>query len=310
GTPWAAMQRVLAAHGQMVALDPLWAGRATVGGVLAANDSGAWRVRYGGARDLVIGMTLVLADGTVAKTGGKVVKNVAGYDLHKLMLGAFGTLGVITEVTFRLHPLPRELRSVTLRGADSAALRSVLDSIRGSHLLVEGLQVRAAGMEPCVDLQLSALPDGEAMRTVAALAAAARCMVEPAAESVWAERESLFVPPNRLVVKAGVLPQDVVSFADEVYRQGGACVAQSVGALLASFPGDAVSFRLAEEFRERVGLRGGTTVLLRRTAASSGAAWSALASDGEAGMGFPLMREIKRRFDPERLLNRGAMGGV
>ncbi len=69
----------------MVALDPLWPDRATVGGVIAANDSGALRLKFGGLRDLIIGMTIVLADGTIAKSGGKVVKNVAGYDLHKLI---------------------------------------------------------------------------------------------------------------------------------------------------------------------------------------------------------------------------------
>ena len=97
GLPWKAMQAELARHGQMVALDPLWPDRATVGGIVATNDSGALRLKYGGLRDLIIGMTIVLADGTIARTGGKVVKNVAGYDLHKLMTGSFGTLGVIAR---------------------------------------------------------------------------------------------------------------------------------------------------------------------------------------------------------------------
>ena len=101
GCSWASLQAELRRHGQMVALDPLWPDRATVGGIVACNDSGALRLKFGGLRDLIIGMTIVLADGTIAKTGGKVVKNVAGYDLHKLMTGSFGTLGVIAEVNFR-----------------------------------------------------------------------------------------------------------------------------------------------------------------------------------------------------------------
>src|SRR5581483_2200314 len=105
GCTWAAMQAELRRHGQMVALDPLCPERATIGGIIATNDSGGLRLKYGGLRDLIIGMTVVLADGTVAKTGGKVVKNVAGYDLHKLMTGSFGTLSVIAEVNFRLHPI-------------------------------------------------------------------------------------------------------------------------------------------------------------------------------------------------------------
>ena len=111
GCTWAALQSGLAEHGQYVALDPLWPEQATVGGIVATNDSGALRLKYGGLRDLIIGMTIVLADGTIARTGGKVVKNVAGYDLHKLMIGAFGTLGVITSVNFRLHPLPADART-------------------------------------------------------------------------------------------------------------------------------------------------------------------------------------------------------
>ena len=85
-----------------------------MGGIVAANDSGALRLKYGGLRDLIIGMTIVLADGTIAKTGGKVVKNVAGYDLHKLMTGSFGTLGVIAEVNFRLHPVEEHARTWTV----------------------------------------------------------------------------------------------------------------------------------------------------------------------------------------------------
>ena len=91
--------------GQMLALDPPRRRRATLGGVVATADSGPLRHRYGSARDLVVGITVALADGTVAKSGGKVIKNVAGYDLAKLFTGSFGTLGAILEVSVRLHPL-------------------------------------------------------------------------------------------------------------------------------------------------------------------------------------------------------------
>src|ERR1019366_4286120 len=97
------LQQTLAEHGQRLALDPLWPGKATIGGILATNDSGALRIRFGSLRDLIIGITLVLADGTLAKSGGKVVKNVAGYDLPKLATGSLGTLGIITQAIFRLH---------------------------------------------------------------------------------------------------------------------------------------------------------------------------------------------------------------
>src|ERR1700737_3635797 len=99
---------MLAQHGQGLALDPPPAEKATVGGVLSTNDSGALRLRFGALRDLIIGSTIALPDGTLASSGGKVVKNVAGYDLPKLVTGALGTLGIITRAIFRLHPLPKE----------------------------------------------------------------------------------------------------------------------------------------------------------------------------------------------------------
>src|SRR5437879_6903321 len=96
----------LARVGQFLPLDPPHADAATIGGVIAANSNGFWRARYGGVRDLLIGTRTALADGTVARAGGRVVKNVAGYDLDKLLVGSLGTLGVIVEATFKVLPLP------------------------------------------------------------------------------------------------------------------------------------------------------------------------------------------------------------
>src|SRR5205807_8771521 len=125
-------QRTLAEHRQRLALDALWPKRATIGGMLAANDSGALRVRFGALRDLIIGITLALPDGTLAKSGGKVVKNVAGYDLPKLATGALGTLGIITQAIFRLHPVPRTSRTLSFSAPDgsiiNAFILAVLDS--------------------------------------------------------------------------------------------------------------------------------------------------------------------------------------
>ncbi len=119
GTRLTDLQDHLAGNHQWLALDPPAAGAdATVGGLLAAGDSGPSRLRYGGIRDLVIGVTLVLADGTVARAGGHVIKNVAGYDLAKLVHGSLGSLALITEVVLRLHPLPEG--SITVAGTADA----------------------------------------------------------------------------------------------------------------------------------------------------------------------------------------------
>src|SRR5271154_3488337 len=142
GCTMATLQTALARHGQRLALDPLWPERATIGGVLSTNDSGSLRLRFGSLRDLIIGVTIALPDGTLASSGGKVVKNVAGYDLPKLATGALGTLGVITRANFRLHPLPRNIRSFTLAVQDAAEASRVILAVQDSWLTPTGLQAR------------------------------------------------------------------------------------------------------------------------------------------------------------------------
>ncbi len=149
GCTVADLQRTLAEHGQRLAVEPLFAECATIGGLVATNDNGPSRVRFGSLRDLIIGVTLALPDGTLARSGGKVVKNVAGYDLPKLATGSLGTLGIITQAIFRLHPLPQTARTLsfpfeTIAAANQAAL-ALLDSV----LTFTGLQLRSSGPSLC-----------------------------------------------------------------------------------------------------------------------------------------------------------------
>ncbi len=122
GVPLAAAQEVFGREGQWLAIDPPSTMDSTVGGLFATADSGPARHRYGGARDLIIGATVVLSDGTVARSGGKVIKNVAGYDLAKLFTGSRGTLGLIASVSVRLHPLPAGTATIRADTDDPAAL--------------------------------------------------------------------------------------------------------------------------------------------------------------------------------------------
>lgn len=147
GTRFAELQAALRAAGQHVPLDPPHASAATLGGIVAANSNGFGRLRYGGVRHLVIGTTTALADGTVAHAGGRVVKNVAGYDLNKLLIGSLGTLGVITELTLKVLPLPKA-RAVAVahcaRPADAFAIADALlrTPIRPTALVVDGSRGR------------------------------------------------------------------------------------------------------------------------------------------------------------------------
>ena len=134
GVRLSSLQSTLAASGQMLALDAPWAARATLGGLVATNAFGPLRTRYGSVRDLIIGISIVRADGTEARGGGKVVKNVAGFDLPKLMVGSLGTLGFISTVTFRLHPRPEAARTVLFPDLDADAVRRVVLALRAAQL--------------------------------------------------------------------------------------------------------------------------------------------------------------------------------
>ena len=162
GMPFAELSRILAEHRQMIPLDPPFAGQATVGGIVAANVSGPRRRLYGAARDLVIGMTLATLEGKLIRTGGLVVKNVAGLDIAKLMIGSFGTLAAIAVVNFRLHPIPAATRTFVQQfdriesamAARNQVLQSrlqpaaidILKSLDGYQLLVQ-----AAGSPSVLD---------------------------------------------------------------------------------------------------------------------------------------------------------------
>jgi glycolate oxidase FAD binding subunit len=156
GTRLADLQAKLAPAGQHLAIDaPL--PTATVGGTVAVNASGPRRMIYGTARDLLIGVTIVRPDGVVARAGGKVVKNVAGYDLGKLVTGSYGTLGLITECAFRLHPLPEATAYVSRRVEDAAVAEEVLAAVLGAQVVPSGLEVDA---EPGGDVEVAVLLEG------------------------------------------------------------------------------------------------------------------------------------------------------
>ncbi|NJK63275.1 MAG: FAD-binding oxidoreductase [Synechococcaceae cyanobacterium SM2_3_1] len=140
GMPLQELQTQLAHQGQFWPVNPLYLSNATVGGILATADAGSWRHRYGSVRDLLLGITLVRADGAVAKAGGRVVKNVAGYDLMKLMTGSWGSLGILAEVTLRLYPLPEARQSWVLVG-DPQAVEALRSRLLASALMPAGLDL-------------------------------------------------------------------------------------------------------------------------------------------------------------------------
>ena len=133
GTKLADLQATLQATNQFLPIDPIYPQDATIGGIVATADTGSWRQGYGGIRDLILGISFVRADGKIAKGGGRVVKNVAGYDLMKLFTGSYGSLGIISQVTFRTYPIPESSQTLVLMG-DNSAIAEAIKQIKNSGL--------------------------------------------------------------------------------------------------------------------------------------------------------------------------------
>ena len=283
GCTIAELERTLAQHGQRLAIDPLWPERATVGGILSTNDSGALRLGFGALRDLIIGITLVLADGTIAKSGGKVVKNVAGYDLPKLATGGMGTLGVITRAVFRLHPLPRNSRTLGIAVPSAGDMQRVILAILAAQLAPAAVQARPGS----VDVLLEGTLDGIAAQE----SAIARFgETREVSDSVWKAREELWGKDP--IVKFTTLPSRIAATSASFSR----FVIQATGIGFAPFEGDVTQLRSAME-RD-----GGSLVTFGSTKLD---AW------GSPGDVLPLMRAVKQQFDPKGTLNPGRfLGGI
>lgn len=305
GCTWASMQIALAKHGQFVALDPLWPDRASIGGIMATNDSGALRLKYGGLRDLIIGMTIVLADGTVARTGGKVVKNVAGYDLHKLMIGAFGTLGLTTEITFRLHSLPVSLQSFTVTSPEVEPLGRFLLELLDSNLNAQSIQLRTMNNMFGLDIQFGAFPEvlKEQAASLREMAQKKQLSIEDAPIDVWNIRHLAFADINYFTIKVTMLPSDIARFTSAIRALGGNAVTQATGIMIATLP--VTAERELSQLRQQLATSYGSLTVLQQPARTEINRWEPIPDS------FPLMQKIKQQFDPNQTLNPGCfLGGI
>jgi glycolate oxidase FAD binding subunit len=225
GVPLARAQQRFAEAGQMLALDPPDHG-ATIGGVVATNDSGPLRTRYGGIRDLVVGMRVALADGTVAKSGGKVIKNVAGYDVAKLFVGSFGTLGAILEVSVRLHPTPPATATAMVRSSDPDALGRAVLALSHARLEHLGLDVHWEGGEGAVLSRFGGaapIPQAEA---AARLMGDAELVEDD--DDLWQAQRDAQRSPSGLVVKVSALQTELPELL-RVARESGATLVGRAG---------------------------------------------------------------------------------
>ncbi|MGH9654600.1 MAG: FAD-binding oxidoreductase [Bryobacteraceae bacterium] len=307
GMPFGELQRQLREQGQTIALDPPFAEGATVGGIVASNTSGPMRRGFGTARDLVIGMEFAMLDGKLIRTGGMVVKNVAGLDMGKILIGSFGTLAAIARVNFRLHPLPEQTRTFLFAYADlqralekrDAILRGVLQPFavdllspgaaeRGGYVLA----VRAGGSQAVLERYARELGEAEA--------------IEGREEDAFWERVREFTPtflarhPEGMVLRVSTTLGELAAV---MQIAPGATIARAATGVayihLESWPAPATvweqGWSVVVEFAPEE---------IRR----SQELWR-LPAAGAKAHSFAMMKKAKQMFDPDHLLNRARLYG-
>jgi glycolate oxidase FAD binding subunit len=314
----------LAARNQFLPLEPPHAEAATAGGAVAVNLNGPRRARYGAARDFVIGMRAALPDGTVIRTGGKTVKNVAGYEMGRLFVGSLGTLGIVTEVTVKVSPLPEVSRTTACWARRPAALSAVTDQLFASALIPSavvlvnpaagrslgrdgyGLLVRAEGVEAAV---------ARHERDISGWACGAGIEVEVRADdredAVWrtvrdfgwkgdAAAVRLSVPPGRAASLLGSLLGDSGSVLPE---SAGLVADLGTGTVWLAFDDARTAAQALPGLRALVERGGGTLLAARvpREVKALADVWA----PAPPPRALEIMRDLKQSFDPHHILNPG-----
>ena len=313
GAALADVNAALAAHRQWLPLDPPNAERATIGGIVASNDSGPRRQRHGAPRDLIIGMTLARADGVAAKSGGIVVKNVAGYDLARLLTGSFGCLGVILTATFKLAPVAEASRTVQATLSEAGQVDRVLAGLLAQGSTPTAVELAWPPAAMLVRFESIAPVVAEQAEQAAALVreggGAADVLEAEAEAEAWRRHEARVFGEEGTVVKLVVLPSDLtvtLAWLDEAARRHSAdceLVGRAgLGVLYLRLAGPvSAQASLVRELRERIDPGRGSAVIRQ----AEGELRNLLDVWGPLGDGFLLMQQVKRQFDPGAILNPG-----
>ncbi len=334
------LQEILATSGQRLPFEIAHPHKATVGGALASNPLNLTGILFGSIRDWVLGMKVVLADGTTTKTGGRVVKNVQGYDLHRLHTGAFGTLGVIAEVALKLLPIPDTTRTVAAWFASSQDAAVAAKTILDSPIEPEALTILAGpeaqpgtlgaaqpkdGIAGSTAALLARLAGGPAavsrqvdMVTGAAGAAAAdgyEIIYPQEAEPLWAIARGESFDPNGLTARITVKPSAIPNLLEEIEKRGAAGLTKPPSyAAHPGFGAAIVNWPLAKDQDARDAARFAFTMAERhRGHAVIETCPAAIKPEidvfGTIGPSLEIMKRMKQQFDPARILSPGRFAG-
>ncbi len=314
GMQFAKLQEILATAGQFLPLDPAYPDRATIGGIIATADTGSLRHRYGGVRDLLLGITFVRADGKIAKAGGRVVKNVAGYDMMKLFTGSYGTLGILTEVTLRVYPVPTTEGTVILTGSverlanvAKILLASTLTPIAADVVSTAFSQHLEISNTPSLVVKFATIPESIAQQSAQLLEIAKGLGLKGGtwqgaqAAQLWSSIQTGIWGDRPIGCKLGVRLTAAVATIEQIDRltdntaKGVIHLNSGIGAVAISD-----SHHIAP-LRSHCESAGGFLSVLQAPVDVK----QQLDVWGYRGNAVPLMRQIKQQFDPFDMLNPG-----
>ena len=311
------LQDKLRSHNQFLPIDPAYTA-ATLGGIVATADTGSWRQRYGGVRDLLLGLSFVRADGEVAKAGGRVVKNVAGYDLMKLFTGAYGTLGIMSQLTFRTYPLIATSQTLLLTG-EASQIDRAMQTIRNSGLtpvamdllstaVVEGLNL-GTGIGLVIRWQTipeSIAQQSEQVKAIALQLDLSTSNYQTEAETqLWqkcAAKTAAIDSDTAVVCKIGIAPNAAVNFLQlkqVIKRDVAVRVHASSG--IGQLQIDSADNSIIELLRSHCQQNYGFLTILDAPQALK----QEINIWGYSGNALKTMQALKNQFDPQNILNPG-----
>jgi glycolate oxidase FAD binding subunit len=314
GMKFAKLQEILATAGQFLPLDPAYPNISTIGGIIATADTGSLRHRYGGVRDLLLGISFVRADGKIAKAGGRVVKNVAGYDMMKLFTGSYGTLGILTEVTLRVYPLPANSGTVILTGAVEG-LRNAAKILLASTLTPIAVDVLSTALSkhleisntPSLVVKFATIPASITQQSEQLLAIGKGLGLKGVTwqgtqeQQLWSGIQTGIWGDAPIGCKLGVRSTAAVDLIELLDRstentaKGVIHLSSGIGAFALS------DFSQTKPLRSHCESADGFLSVLQAPADVK----EKIDVWGYRGNAVPLMREIKHQFDPAGILNPG-----